>query len=60
MLSEVKFTLKPTLTSQIMDAFLTTICLQNVSHCSKLKKLWVAVSQLAGRSRIGIKSFFLI
>lgn len=59
MLSELNFTLKPTLASQKTDAFLTTICLQNVSHCSKLKKLWVAVGQLAGRGRIGTSSFFI-
>lgn len=62
MLSEVEFTLKCSLTSQNTDAFLTTICLHNASHCSKLKKLWVTVGQLAGRSRIGIgiRSFCLI
>lgn len=59
-LSEAKFTLKPTLTSQNTNAFLTTICLQVVSHCSKLKKVWVEGGQLAGRSRIDIKPFFLI
>lgn len=60
MLSEVKSTLKPTLTSQNIWCTLTSICLQNVSLCSKLQELWIAVGQLAGRSSIGVKSFFLI